>query len=917
MADFSEIPLWRSALGSQDEAATQSAPRDRLRAGLLSFRANASLLASEIGGDLKQFTVHDISHLDALWEMADQIAGSHYKLTATEAYVLGGAILVHDLGLALAAYAAGETELRQHDLWRDTAALLLARRLGRAPQESELTTIDIDIAKQATEQALRTLHAEHAERLATVGWQSSNGPLHLIADEQLRIELGPLIGRIAHSHWWSISEVASEFRERIGAPVWCPAEWQVDPLKLACLLRTADASHLDARRAPRLLRALRKPQRASDAHWVFQGRLQKPQRAEDRLRYTTTSGFPPSEAAAWWLCHDALVMVDSELRSVDAVLADTGRERLAAKSVAGVEDPALLASLIPTPGWLPVNVRPRISDVAGVVARLGGVELYGDDPLVPLRELIQNASDAVRARRILERRESLWGRIVIRRGIDSRGEWLEVEDSGTGMSVNVLTGPLVDFGASLWGSTAMADEYPGLASAGFAATGHYGIGFYSVFMWGDRVTVTTRRFDAAQRDTLVLTFENALAEPPLLRKAERSEYLVDGGTRIRVWFKQGAGAAGGLLRNRGQDERSLAEVCRDLCPLLDIQIVTDDSICATSSTLDSIDWASSDAGNLLGRLSQIGLNSAQTTVTVERDLLLEALSANVRPLREAQGRVVGRACIAPDRRYASRRTTGIVAIGNMRSGNLTGLAGVLLGAPTRAARDAVMPIAAPPVLGIWATEQSGLVRNLGVSDLEMHDCAGTIYRLGGDVGDLPIAYGRHGWLSAADIRQRVAELDRVVLISDTELRVHHDFDAVEVADGVLAVEKGVPSIFNPLRPMWSPDRPLDKYSWDVAFWPSIHGHRTMPQGLMPSSLETLVCRCVATAWGVDFEAVLEASVFTTDDIEYSIIAGTEGERALSTRCDVLYRPGTGRTQDSDDEVRKLVKADLRRPRRRK
>lgn len=696
------MPLWQSALGSREEGTTQSVPRDRLRSALLSFRANARHLGSEIGGDLKEFTVHDVSHLDALWEMADQIAGPQYKLTATEAFVLGGAILVHDLGLALAAYAAGETELRKHDLWRDTAALLLARRLGRAPHESELTAIDPETAKQATEQALRTLHAEYAEKLPTLGWQSSDGPLHLIADEQLRVELGPLIGRIAHSHWWPISEVASEFRERIGAPVWGPADWQVDPLKLACLLRTADASHLDARRAPRLLRALRKPHKASDAHWVFQGKLQKPRRDEDRLRYTTTSGFPPNEAAAWWLCHDALIMVDRELRSVDAVLADTGRERLAAKSVAGVEDPALLASLIPTPGWLPVNVRPRISDVAGVVERLGGRELYGDDLAVPLRELIQNASDAVRARRILERRESLWGRIAIRRGTDSRGEWLEVDDTGTGMSVNVLTGPLVDFGTSLWGSTAMAEEYPGLASGGFAATGRYGIGFFSVFMWGDRVTVTTRRFDAAQRDTLVLTFENGLTEPPLLRKAERSEYLLDGGTRVRVWLRQSAGAPGGVLRDRSPAERSLAEVCHNLCPLLDIQILTDDAIAALSTTLDAIDWANSDADALLDRLSPNEPDSAQASATTGHDLFLRPLSANIRPLQDQDGRVLGHACVAPGRRRSTRRPEGIVTIGNMKSGNLTGITGVLLGAPMRAARDTVMPVSSPEVLRTWA-----------------------------------------------------------------------------------------------------------------------------------------------------------------------------------------------------------------------
>ncbi|WP_428981592.1 HD domain-containing protein [Nonomuraea composti] len=67
----------------------------------------------------------------------------------------------------------------------------------------------------------------------------------------MRSTFGQLIGKIAASHWWDIERVASEFYTvEIGAPVNCPDEWTVDALKLACLLRLADAAHLDARRAP-------------------------------------------------------------------------------------------------------------------------------------------------------------------------------------------------------------------------------------------------------------------------------------------------------------------------------------------------------------------------------------------------------------------------------------------------------------------------------------------------------------------------------------------------------------------------------------------------------------------------------------------------------------------------------------------
>ncbi|MGH8585966.1 MAG: hypothetical protein ACREWE_07250 [Gammaproteobacteria bacterium] len=52
-----------------------------------------------------------------------------------------------------------------------------------------------------------------------------------------------------------------------------------------------------------------------------------------------------------------------------------------------------------------------------------------------------------------------------------------------------------------------SEELPGLAKSGFDAVGH---GFYSVFMLGSQVRVTTRRFERWERDDAdqwLLTFE--------------------------------------------------------------------------------------------------------------------------------------------------------------------------------------------------------------------------------------------------------------------------------------------------------------------------------------------------------------------------------------------------------------------------
>ena len=60
---------------------------------------------------MRDYTVHDLSHLDALWEMADLIVGTNFILNPAEAFVFGVAVLLHDAGMTVAAYPGGMEEL--------------------------------------------------------------------------------------------------------------------------------------------------------------------------------------------------------------------------------------------------------------------------------------------------------------------------------------------------------------------------------------------------------------------------------------------------------------------------------------------------------------------------------------------------------------------------------------------------------------------------------------------------------------------------------------------------------------------------------------------------------------------------------------------------------------------------------------
>src|SRR5260370_1443276 len=288
MRSFETSTLWKLSLAAQATPDEFADARENLRSAYVRFRDRASLLAGEIARDLPDYTVHDITHIDSLWHLADLIAGNNIVLTPPESFVLGGAFLVHDLGNGLAAYPDGVAGLRSSPIWDDTVAHILRRELGRAPATAELRNPNTNVEREALADVLRRLHAEHAERLALVSWsdKDSNERFYLIEDSFLRQHFGKLIGLIAHSHWWPVRRLSAEFDSVLGPPTGFPREWTIDPLMLACILRLADAAHLDSSRAPLWFKVIRRPRGASRRHWSFQEQPNHPTNDGDHLLFT-------------------------------------------------------------------------------------------------------------------------------------------------------------------------------------------------------------------------------------------------------------------------------------------------------------------------------------------------------------------------------------------------------------------------------------------------------------------------------------------------------------------------------------------------------------------------------------------------------------------------------------------------------
>jgi hypothetical protein len=201
--------------------------------------------------------------------------------------------------MSLAAYPNGLTDLCKTTEWRDTVAMLL-KDMRLEPTEEAIASPPDEIKKNAVGEVLRALHARHAGDLPLAKWSLREGgeSEFLIDDSDLRAFYGPLIGRIAKSHNDPISRIAAVGRP-LGAFGNAPSEWSVDPIKIACLLRTADAAHIDGRRAPRFLRTLLLPEKVAALHWTFLEKLAKPRLEGDALVYSSGPDFTLAEADAW------------------------------------------------------------------------------------------------------------------------------------------------------------------------------------------------------------------------------------------------------------------------------------------------------------------------------------------------------------------------------------------------------------------------------------------------------------------------------------------------------------------------------------------------------------------------------------------------------------------------------------------
>lgn len=387
---------------------------------------------------------------------------------------------------------------------------------------------------------LRRHHPRLAQEIAEYGVPGPNPSQPLVLGESAPIELFQLAGLVARSHGVEIRRFLPILETRYGKGG--HREFRgVHASFLMVLVRIADYLQVQAERAPKQVLAIKK---------LASPVSQKEWRAHDAiLDVRQTNDDPealhiearPSDVETFFRIQDWGTGIQHELDESWAVLGEV-YGRFSGLAPLGIVIRRIRSNLDDVPtlskslDFIPQRAAFRAADADLIKLLIG--PLYGDSPAIGMRELIQNAIDAVRELDVLlEDRGQKRSEIDLTRQSadviasiekDEKGQhWVTVSDCGIGMTPEVIIKYFLTAGASFrrsddWRKSFETED----GKSKVLRAGRFGIGALAAFLLGSEIHVSTRHVDAADGVCFTATVETEFVE---LKKAALTV-----GTTIRI-----------------------------------------------------------------------------------------------------------------------------------------------------------------------------------------------------------------------------------------------------------------------------------------------------------------------------------------------------------------------------------------------
>lgn len=564
-------------------------------AGLID-RALAWLLDRITAREMETFTMHDRRHGNKVAHLMWHILTPERRerLTPPEIGMLVAAAFLHDVGMAL---SPEEREARldpESDLWerleldeaqKQAIEELRARARDDALGDTQRRRAERQLA-QAEEvllsQDTRDRHATRARYDAVLNGlaQASQTDPERVPDPRAALSFDgdsfrKKLVEVCVSHNQDAESLVESDPENFEEPRF-PRDYPVgcctaDLHLVAAALRLADILDFDRERTPPVL-----------FHYLLPGPLSSAEENRSVLEWgkhlTIANWHVEDEAVVFrgrstsHVVHHAVVQFAGEIeREIEATRATFGAFQ---KGDWPFALPRSVEEKIRAEGYRYVPYRFELDDERVYTLLMGGA-IY-DDPLVALRELIQNAVDACKLRDALVRMHQPEmeprkdGRITLTyREPDEEcaSPVLVVEDTGTGMDAWVLERYFLKVGRSYYRSSEFSHTRVDLRKRGldFAPVSEFGIGFLSCFLIADQVRVETAMPESVRRDTLKRTL--VIDGPTRLIRLQEENRAGPGqhrGTRISLLLTRGSRNEKGNAPTWDEVREYIEHVCQDL-----------------------------------------------------------------------------------------------------------------------------------------------------------------------------------------------------------------------------------------------------------------------------------------------------------------------------------------------------------------
>jgi len=461
------------------------------------IRRTVAGLLSEFGryGFFDEYTVHNFDHIHEMLKTLDWLIDDAVRplLTPADWMMLTLACYFHDLGLLV---TRDEFAARNQSGFHE----FCERELFSGPDGADYLAKVSELQPDSRERFLYQEFVRYYHAARVRAWIIGKPDVALGAAEAAAAEISRLLSPLDNVIRLDLANVCEshnldDFEDETKYPLFRPYgrsdDEAVNLQYVAIILRTTDLIQVTNQRAPTVLfKTINPKDPVSQREWLKQNAVRhlRPRPKADRsgevrgqiltdtievyANFTTAEGF--------FGLTSYLQYAEKQLRKSHDI-SEKSKKKIPKKYSFPwryVDD-----TNIRTEGFIPKQFGFEL-DQTRILDLLTGHTLYNDSAVV-VRELAQNAVDAVRLQSYEDQHDSsTYGNVFIR--WTSETSELEITDNGTGMTQEVIEQHLLKVGSSRYQDSKFKEQHPN-----FSPISRFGIGVLSAFMVADTVEIIT------------------------------------------------------------------------------------------------------------------------------------------------------------------------------------------------------------------------------------------------------------------------------------------------------------------------------------------------------------------------------------------------------------------------------------------